>query len=107
MASKSIIHAALSSAKATISRTVRSTPDSSIAFPLSTMAIAYASALPSKPASNHDRAPEPPNQRPRPAGKRQLGEEPSGAERGSQRFFHSSSAIRATPPVVVRRSSDR
>ena len=111
MASKSIIRATISSAKATLSRTVQSTPDYNVAFPLSTMAIAYASALPAtKPATNQDSILPETQHKHDPywqAGKH-LGEE----QRNSKRLFHSSSiSIRTTittkPPVIIQRSSDR
>ena len=105
MSSKTIIQAAISSAK-TRSTRIQKPSDSIISLPLSTMAVAYASALPSKPAANYDRPQESKNHHYLHSGK-QLVDDPSSVESNSKRFFYSSSMVHNKLPVVVQTSNDR
>jgi len=98
MTLNAIFHAVISSSKSVIPKTIQN-PHSTIALPLSSMAVAYASSLPSKPLQDCYREHEPMKQRQ--AGMR-VGNE-HRVESKTKRSYHSSPAL----PIVVQTSLDR
>jgi hypothetical protein len=102
MTLNAIFHAVISSSKWVISKTIQN-PHSTIALPLSSMAVAYASSLPSKPLQDCYREQEPKKQRQ--AGKR-LGNE-NRVEIKTKRCYHGSPALHSQLPIFVQTSPDR
>ena len=95
-----IIQAAISSSKTVIPKTIQHS-SSTIALPLSSMAVAYASSLSSKPLiQDHRREQELP---------KRMFDERLVADSNTKRFYHDSFAHRPHQrmPVVIEPSSDR
>lgn len=95
-----ILRAAILSSKKVVPKTIQS-PSSTVALPLSSMAVAYASSLPSKPITQD-------HQRKQEQAKR-IGEERLlGDNSKTKRFYHDFSVNRSHQrlPVIIESSSD-